>query len=245
MTRRYADHEVKLILRRALEASGEDAGVPAGEGGLSLQQIRDIAAEVGIDPARVDLAAAALTRPAPRAVNPYVGIPTAAQFETTLVGKTLADMPQHDVLAVVRSTLGRQGLVDTRSGSLEWKARDATGGRYVSLEPTTGGVRLRVLGNYRDALGMMVAGVGMAGLTAGAIVLKALGVDPVVALLLSGAGAMLPPRLVYRWWRKREDGTMRTLFTRLVALLGAAPGKTAPEQIEGETSPDRRSDEGG
>lgn len=222
MTRRYSDDEVKLILRRALES---DVTLPATHGeGLSLEQIREVAADVGIDPGRVDLAAASVAAPVPAPPNPYAGIPTSVQFETTLPGLTLDDVPWHDVLAVIRSVLGRQGVTESAAGSLEWRARDASGGRYVSIAPTAGGVRLRVLGNYRDGLTMVGAAVGMAGLTIGTAVLSSLGLDSVAGLLVAGALAAVPPRFVYRWWRTREDTGMALLYERLVTLLGERPG---------------------
>ena len=56
--RRYTDDEVALILRRAAELGGETG--PSRSEGLSLAEIQPVAREVGIDPATVARAAAAL-----------------------------------------------------------------------------------------------------------------------------------------------------------------------------------------
>jgi hypothetical protein len=224
MAKRYSDREVSLILQRALEPTA-DAPTPDAPGsGLSLEQIKEIAAEVGIDPRRVELAAASLLEPAPVPANPYAGIPTTVQFQTTLPGIDIADISQHDVLTLIRSTLGRQGIVSSESGSLEWRARDGFGGRYVSLTPTPDGVRLRVLGNYRDGLLGSVAVVGGACFVGAAAVIAGADVGPAVTLLGAGAVGLLPPRFAYRWWRKREDATMAALHGKLVALLRTSSG---------------------
>ena len=58
MTKRYTDREVSLILQRALEPTAAAPSTDASGSGLTLEQIKEIAAEVGIDPQRIELAAA-------------------------------------------------------------------------------------------------------------------------------------------------------------------------------------------
>jgi hypothetical protein len=236
MTRRYSDREVALILQRALEP---------GEGGqdehsLTLAQIQEIAAEVGIDPARVEVAAALLESPAAES-NPYAGIPTTLQLHTTLPEVVPSDIPRHDVLTLIRGTLGRQGIVGGDDETLEWKARDPGGGRYVTLTPSPEGLRVHTLGNYRDGLGIAMMGVGMAFFTASALVLDGLGLESGLTLAAAALLSLIPPRFAYRWWRKKEDATMSTLHQRLVGLLqGAArshgSGDEAPRLDSGDPS---------
>jgi hypothetical protein len=229
MTRRYTDREVSLILRRALEPTADVTSPDVSGSGLSLELIKEIAAEVGIDPHRIDLAAASLLEPTP-ASNPYAGIPTTVQFQTTLTELNIEDVSQHDVLALIRNALGRQGIVGSESGSLEWRARDGFGGRYVSLTPSPEGVRLRVLGNYRDGLFGFVAVLGTMGFAGASAILAGADLGPAITLLSGAAVGLIPPRFAYRWWRKREDATMATLHGKLVALLkaSASSGQTTP-----------------
>lgn len=234
MARQYSDREVSLILQRALEPGTEVAATEAGEAGLTLEQIKEIAAEVGIDPRRVEVAAAnlaALPGPPP---NPYAGIPTTVQFETAIPGKTMADLSRHDVLALIRGILGRQGVLEPGDDSLEWRARDAFGGRYVSVTPSADGLRLRVMGNYRDGLFVTAAMVGAVTFTAASAVIAGAHLGPAVTLLGAAVAAMIPPRLAYRWRRKQEDEVMARLHRELGALLNtpAPPNRLAPGNEE-------------
>jgi hypothetical protein len=232
MTKRYTDREVSLILQRALEPTAEATSPDVPGHGLTLEQIKEIAAEVGIDPGRIDLAAASLLEPAPVPANPYAGIPTTVQFQTTLPGIDLANLSQHDVLALIRGTLGRQGIVGSESGSVEWRARDAFGGRYVSLTPTPNGVRVRVLGNYRDALLNFVAVIGVLCFAGISVALSGAEVGSTLSLLGGAVSSLIPPRFAYRWWRKREDATMAALHTKLVALLQASAPSGTPDSLK-------------
>ena len=133
---------------------------------------------MGINPQRIGLAASSLMEPSPASVNPYAGIPPTVQYQAMVASKDLADIPTHEVSAVIRSTLGRQGILNDQSASFEWRARDTFGGRYVSLTPSPEGTRLSVLGNSRDGLFTFLAGVGMAFFTGTAPVLAGAGFAP-------------------------------------------------------------------
>ena len=226
MAKRYTDREVSLILQRALEPSADQSGADLDGHGISLEQLKSIAAEVGIDPARIELAASSLLETVPAQANPYVGIPTTVEFQTMFPGLDIAKV-RHDAVALIQSTLGRHGIVNHDAGTLEWHARDGSGGRYVSLTPSRDGARLRVLGNYRNGLAGAAATIGMAGFVIGAALLDGLGLGSTVTLLGSAAIAAVPPRFAYRWWRKKEDARMAELHGKLVALLNASASPDA------------------
>lgn len=239
MTRKYSDKEVGLILQRALEPVAGESDLEWAEKGLTLEQIQEIAAEVGIDPARIEVAAASLLEPEAASPNPYVGIPTTLQLQTTLADRGLDPGRLPEVLTLIRSVQHRQGITGSEFGSLEWRAKDALGARYVSVIPTQEGIRVRVLGNFRDGLFVTAAMAGTLGLAAGAILVDGLALGawsfPVLA-----AAAAVPPRFVYRWLRRKEDSRLREVFHRLVAFLGASrtlPGG-APEGSGGARPPD-------
>ncbi len=217
MSKRYSDREVSLILQKALDPAAMES-VP-GDSGLTLEEIKDVATEVGIDPVRIELAAANLTGPSLGPVNPYAGIPTVVQFETLLPGVVVDRVPRHDFLDIIRASLGRQGIVEESAGSLGWKARDASGGRYVTLAPTADGARLRVLGNYRDGLLMLVGVVGVIVFGIMSVVLEAAGVGPGLSIGLSALAALIPPPFAYRFWRRGEDARMASLHGKLLARL--------------------------
>lgn len=237
MTRKYSDREVSLILQRALDPRYDADGPDAAGPGLTLEQVKEIAAEVGIDPVRIETAVASLTEPDPASPNPYVGIPTTVQFQTTLAGRELTERDLHDLLGAIRAVLGRHGRVGSEFGSLEWQARDALGGRYVSVVPSREGIRVRVLGNFRDGLFATLSGVGAAGALASVLLVGASGLGPIAPLVVAGS-VLIPPPFVYRWWRRREDARLRRVLERIVALLSAPrqAAQAVPEQAAPEGS---------
>jgi len=237
MTKKYSDREVSLILQRALEPQAGMAELESHEEGLSLEQLKEIAAEVGINPERIELAASSLVEPSPASVNPYAGISTTVQYLATVPGRDITDIPIHDVTSVIRTSLGRQGILSHTAGSFEWKARDASGGRYVSITPSTDGMRLSVLGNYRDGLFMALGGLGGAIFVGAAAAISSVGFAPAGILLGAAAFAVIPPRFLYRWWRKREDASMATLHTRLVSLLNAPAEEPSPPALPSPEGP--------
>lgn len=238
MTRRYSDREVGIIIQRALESAGEGEG-PGGVGeGLSLAQIKEIAAEVGIDPARVGAAAVSLWEPEAAPANRYVGIPTTMQLQTTVPDRDLDSEQRTEILTIIRSVQHRQGITGSEFGSLEWRAKDALGARYVSVIPTQKGLRVRVLGNFRDGLFLTAATVGTLGLAGGALLVDGLSLGAWSVPILAAAAAV-PPRFVYRFLRRREDSRLRQLFHRLVSFLGAS--HRLPERAgENESEEDAR-----
>jgi hypothetical protein len=219
MTRRYTDREVALIIRRALEPETEGRSLTGTDADLTLEEIKEIAAEVGIGAHRIEQAAALLARPEPAPVNPYAGIPTAVTYQSTVPSRRLHEVPVEEVVATIRSTLGRQGILVREAGQVEWKARDVTGGRYVSITSHPEGIHLSVLGNFRDALLSIVAGAAIPTFVGVAVLLSGLGLDSAGTLLGAAAMAVIPPRFLYRWWRKKEDATIAALNGKLMEIL--------------------------
>jgi len=242
---RFNEEEVSLILRRALE---DDGG--GSDGSLTLKQLKEIAAEVGIDPAGVEKAALAVE--ANRAAGPRQGgSRTSVRYDIEVDGEVGRD-DYGDLLRAVRSATGRQGVVTEAFGGLEWKAQDAFGGRYVTIRSDNGRTRVEALGNFRD--GAFVSGSlgATGGLAATAVLLKAtlggiaaLGALAPVALI---AGAVAPAYLLYRRWFAREDAALRTAVADLAAQMRAQvragetdahtealPGSASGTEIVGES----------
>ncbi len=78
--RHYNEDEVALILRRAVDASADDPAAGTGKG-LSLSDLKEIGAEVGIDAARIEAAATALERRDVTPVGTVLGMPATLQLE--------------------------------------------------------------------------------------------------------------------------------------------------------------------
>lgn len=220
--RRYDEDEVARILRQATERN--PAALAAGSGGLTLAQVQEIAAQVGIDARAVAAAARDLdTRRAVEA-SPILGSAVAPQYEMLLDGRV--DPARYpDALLAIRRAMGRQGVVSTELNGLEWRARDAMGGRYVSIQPSGERTLVRVFGNFRDGAMMLYAMVGTAGGAAALVLGKALGIGAAIGVtgafplvLLAG---YLPARLVLKWRARKEDEQLRAVLANLAEALGA------------------------
>lgn len=226
--KRFDDEEVALILRRAMEPDGRRSDGT----GLTLAQLKEIAVEVGIDPARME--AAALAVQAEGRVGQAKHGRVTARYDVAVPGSLPPEKRTH-VLRAIRDAMGRQGVVTSELGALTWKARDAFGGRYVTVSSAEDGTtRIEALGNFRD--GAMVTGAagGSIGMAVTAMALKAtgglaaLGGAAPLALL---AGATLPAWLVYRRWFRKEDEALRDAVAQIAAEVDAAETGRLPEAV--------------
>ncbi|TFH66785.1 MAG: hypothetical protein E4G90_01750 [Gemmatimonadales bacterium] len=224
--RRYDEEEVALILRNAIDPARR--GPPDASHGLTLAEVKEIAAEVGIDGRVIEAAANALEVRSTRATHPLLGAPMTYQYEQWVEGR-VAPEDYPDLVLVIRRVMERHGVVSTDLDQLEWRARSASGGRYVTVKPTDNRTLVRVMGNYRDgALGWF----GMAGMMGGLgslAVLKALGL-----LATFGLGAapviLLAGYLPARWlWRSLARAEDRVLTATLQEVTRALEAKREPE----------------
>ncbi|MEP7384298.1 MAG: hypothetical protein ABI910_21655 [Gemmatimonadota bacterium] len=207
--RRFDEGEVALILKRAAESNAVTLGTRAD--GLTLPQLRQVASEAGIDPAAVDQAAHALDSRVAQSVSPLLGTPLSPQYEQVVAGR-LTDEDLPDLVLAIRRVMGRQGVVERDLGGFQWRARDAMGGRYITIHVEGERTLIRAMGNFRD--GAMVSSMlaGMAGVVTSLIVLKTSGLLSTLGVLnapILAAAALLPARIFWRRAFGREDRRLR------------------------------------
>ena len=241
MSRKFDEKEVALIFRQATEldvpvegrretSSGSDLG-----GGLDLQELKDIALEVGVDPTRVAEAARSLMiQPRDSPLVVFVGTPTHFEMESEFDVR-LNDEIRGDLLREIRAVMDRQGVTEGQSGSLEWKAEDELGGRYVTISPSSAGTRLSVIGRFKSAeylgaaVAAMITAVGAVSVVGAINVVGAVGwiLAPIVAV-----GAILIPRSILGRIVTRETRRMSQLAARLRTLLAS---RQPQDSAEGDT----------
>jgi len=230
MSRRYDEQEVALILREAtLVERGSEAGsedlLTLGVGdGLTLEDLKEIASEAGIDPSRVDQAARSLlVRPRRSPFQVFLGTPVQIRIQSELPAK-VNDQDLSEALFEIRSVMSVQGTAGGSPNAWEWASENEFGGRYVTIARTSTGTRLEVTGDFGNAargaagVGAVVAGVGAVGVTATVAAVGAMGwaLAPVVAV-----GVVLIPRLTAGRVVVRETQKLSQLASRLLALLSA------------------------
>lgn len=146
--RRFTDEEIRKILKKAVERAPSRSLVKRD--GLSLAELKSIAAEVGIDSERLEDAARAVTFGEGNPPNRFFGGPTVMDFERRVEGEfDPKDTPE--LLSLIRRIMGTQGEVDEIHGSLEWRAKGDSGERYVTLSPRDGTTTIRSSANLTNA----------------------------------------------------------------------------------------------
>lgn len=133
--RRFTEQEVREILKKTVERAPSRALVKSE--GLSLAELKAIAEEAGLDPARLEDAVRSVALKGSNPPNRILGAPTVLNFERRVEGE-LAEEDTPEVLSLIRRTMGQQGEVDVIRGSLEWSARTETAERYVTLSARDG-----------------------------------------------------------------------------------------------------------
>lgn len=141
-TKRYDDDEVARIFDQATAEQNLPATQGPGFGsGLTLDELKDIAAEVGIEPHRIERAAQNLqVRPEPvAAVETFLGAPRSVSH-TVPLPRTLTDDEWSHVVALARQTFGAQGKLDSAGALRSWRNSNLS----VNIEATADGHQLRM-----------------------------------------------------------------------------------------------------
>ena len=223
-TRRYADHEVRDIFSLATTGARRDRSIPTETGGLTLEELEQIAVEAGIEPMRVAQAAAVLdARGKAAPVRRSFGLPVGLSRVVELP-RAPTDREWEQLIGEFRTTFAVQGQVTTSGGLREWNH----GSLHIGLEPTAHGEQLRISTLKDDAIALNGLGTvfgGMALLMG--MVVTAAG-KPGKALVLVGmfgglALAAFASNLIRvpRWARERER-QMDAITEHAVKLLSSA-----------------------
>ncbi len=243
--RRFDDDQVREILRRASEADASRGMAPSereSHEGLTLEEIQEIGAEVGLDRALVARAAADIGRPSPESSEPprtILGVPVSVGHTAELPG-SLSDA-EWDLLVVrLRETFRAKGRVGREGALRSW----SNGNLHVLHEPTATGYRLR-MGSVSSAVQRRVTmGVALAGAGAAFATVAALKGDPggvTAMLVLLGGGGMalyLSGRAkASRWIARRKDQFLEIGGWASARLGpgeggGLLPGGKAPPSLE-------------
>jgi hypothetical protein len=164
--RRFNEQEVSFILERAAaaEPTGADDSVAvsgsadrASSAGMTLTQLQEIAAEVGLSASAVEAAANAIDRGdlVPTRRMTYAGLPVGVA-RTIQFNRAVTDAEWERMVVALRETFQARGRTQ-RDGSLRhW----SNGNLQALLEPTANGHRLRLQTRKGDARLMVGLGVG-------------------------------------------------------------------------------------
>lgn len=224
--RRFTEGEILEIFGTAAE-DREDHPLFRSKGdGLTLAQLQDIGAEIGLAPERVAEAAHGVDL---RAGNPqpakWLGLPLTVR-RTVALPRPPSDHEWELLITECRTLFNAPGTVVSTGKLRQW----SNGNLHVCVEPTERGYHLR-LGSYyataMSAVGLGFALLSISAFTLGALALKdklATGFIVPLFLGLCGGGALLASAVnSYRWARLRTK-QMEYLSTRVQELCRPMSG---------------------
>ena len=207
--RRFGDEEISDILTRAAEMQERSEVVTHGGGrGLTLEELRQVAEEAGIDPRFVELAATHADAPE-RLESKLAGGAYSWHHSASVEGE-VEDRDRDRILGVIRSVMGHHGRLEDLYGRMEWR-NDAGGPLVVGVLSRDGKTEIDVSAvKAREATALFIIGVSFGGIFGGAFVSGLLGISGAMALPLIGAAgvvsygaARLAWKLRSRWWERR------------------------------------------
>ncbi len=142
-SRRFTDKEVAIVLRRASELEDREGEGEGGGSGLSLRELEDIAAEVGISREVVGRAVAHLDSRSKR-LGPLSGGPLTHRAIQAVSGE-LDEAARARLIEYVNSTSDTIGATSEALGSTQWTSVDRFRSTQVSITPVRGETNVQVV----------------------------------------------------------------------------------------------------
>lgn len=221
--RLYTEKEISAILKRAGQMQAEQE---AGQEtlGLSLHELQGVAAEVGLDPDLVALAAAELERTAsPERGVSWSGLPVRLNEERVIQGSA-GPRARAALKTMIDRTLGVTGTMTQSGPLLEWVYSGRTSDLRVTLTPHSGQTKVRLHADYSKLAAVLLWPLFALGLAQGFLFpfggdLSAVGS---AGLGLFLGGLIYVAVLVWLNAYTREKGrAARTLMDQLDGLIGS------------------------
>lgn len=167
LPRRYVDSEVSRILERAADLQLEEGAGGTGADGLTLRDLEQIGAEVGIDPRHLRRAAAEMV---PGGSRPsrwtwFTGGPTTLRLERTVPGE-VPDTAFEVIIEEIRRSAGSPGQPSLLGRTLTWRSEGPSQATSVEVTVTSRGgqtsirIEERLHGLAGALFGGIMGGVG-------------------------------------------------------------------------------------
>jgi hypothetical protein len=160
--RRYSEEEFALVLRLASEADTAPevrTEQPSPQDGLTLSEMREIAAEVGIDPDRVSRAVGLLPAGEDSAGLKLLGGSPRHRLELSIPGVVpRAELSR--VIEVFRKPVSAHGETREVLGGLEWTGNTGTASYGASVTPGPGETTLQAWTDRTETMFGILGGIG-------------------------------------------------------------------------------------
>jgi len=222
--RNFSDEEFALVLRKAMELQEGGSGRSLPSDGLSLEDMRAVARDVGIDPALVDRAVSMLPDQQPSRVARITGGPTRYRLEHS--GALVEKDDLSRILDTIRRETGHHGKVTNELDGITWETVGEVSQFHVTLAPRDGGTEVRLTVNRDGAfiltwLFSVVGALIGAGIT-GAITEPATVLGGVAVVGTALGGGLTLARTLWARSTKAVRAKTHRLMEMLVREIGTA-----------------------
>lgn len=215
--RHFSDEEFALVLRKAMELQDGGSGFSLPSEGLSLEDMKAVARDVGIDPALVDRAVSLLPDQTLSRVDRITGGPSRYRLEHS--GSAVKKEDLSRVLDLIRRETGHHGKVTTELDGITWETEGEVSQFHVTLSPRDGGTEVRVAVN-RDAAFLLTWFFSVLGAMVGAGITGAIGQPETILGGLAIMGTALGGGLTLaRTLWGRSTKAVRAKAHRLMEIL--------------------------
>ena len=163
--RRFGDDEISRILQTAAELEERSHALTLDSSrGLTLEELRQVAQEAGIDPRFVDVAASHLNAPVERQVSRLAGGAYMWHFQSQVDGE-IRDVDRDRILQAIRSVIGQKGELADVFGRMEWSHDDGSGPVIIGISSRDGGTEIDVTATKSTEAGIVHAlGISFGGI---------------------------------------------------------------------------------
>lgn len=214
--RRYSDDEVSEIFAAATEGARGSAVQRRSDEGLTLADLQQIGAQVGLAPDTVAQAALALELRPQSASQSFLGLPIGVESSITL-NRWMTDEEWENLVGELRAVFHAKGKVGVSGAFREW----SNGNLRALLEPVENGHRLHLStlkGSVRPLMGFGAALVGTATVVAAILVFSGhLDVGALIGISMlaaSGLGLIATSALRLKGWARRRAEQLEAIATR-------------------------------
>ena len=234
--RQFGDAEIARILQTAAELQERSSTVGDDSAhGLTIEDLRQVAREAGIDPRFVDIAVSDSREPLSRQGNALTGAPKSWRFRSEIPGE-IRDDARDRVLLAVRSAMGETGTFADVYGRMEWSGQDdqdVLGSVVVGVSSRDGTTEIDISAKRGGETFLLFGlGVPVGGLTAGAAVANLLGLvgtagAPLIAAGMVGVSygvARLLWRVRSQWWERKLQQKVDHLSSAIQDIAHAEVG---------------------
>jgi hypothetical protein len=199
LDRRYSDDELRRIFHAAAKSEVRSQLVDHPTSGYTIADLRDIAAEVGIDPDAIEKAAADLVASNEPSSHSQKSPFDHVIHEDLIIARALSDAEMRAVVMQTETIIGRVGTMREADDWVEW--RDPKDRFYVGLARGRGQTRIRVIGDYSVGRVNSAAGIGVIG----AMTVMTVAASATAIGLIAGALCVsVVPFLVAGHWRRHR-----------------------------------------